>query len=462
MQKCHTPPFGQDRKGQIIIARIRKKRQAIKILKYISIIVALLIALFYSGVLFLQSDAAKHRIASFTTEKVGELYGIPATIGSIEIKNLNEATLENVLILDLDGDTLIYARRAMASIEPTSLLENRIQINTLAFESPDIRLNRPTKELPLNVQFILDRISSDKKKESDTDLRINQLLVYDAKFRYDVKNESHVTDRLDPNHISVNDFACNISLKNFNKESLNLYIRSISGMERSGLQLDKFKAHIIAKENGVKLTDLLIELPDSKISSQSIEFSNLNDSLQQIGIDGELNCRKISFDDLTPILPQLLPELPELSFGIKGNMNNGIAQGDITVAASDNSFRLNGNTRVVSPYSDEREIEATIDTLFITEQAMEMLSSFFDRIPVELPRRIGDTSISGDIFYSKDSLDGHAVINSRSGIINADVLLDSCGNYMLTADGNDIHLGRILENGSFEECDIKATSIGKI
>ena len=96
-----------------------KKRQAIKILKYISIIVAILIALFYSGVLFLQSDAAKHRIASFTTEKVGELYGIPATIGSIEIKNLNEATLENVLILDLDGDTLIYARRAMASIEPT-------------------------------------------------------------------------------------------------------------------------------------------------------------------------------------------------------------------------------------------------------------------------------------------------------------------------------------------------------
>ena len=44
-------------------------------------------------------------------------------------------------------------------------------------------------------------------------------------------------------------------------------------MERSGLQLDKFKAHIIAKENGVRLTDLLIELPGSSISSQSIEFS---------------------------------------------------------------------------------------------------------------------------------------------------------------------------------------------
>ena len=183
MQKMPYAPFGQAWKGQSIIARIRKKRQTIKILKYISIIVALLIALLYSGVLFLQSDVAKHRIASFTTEKIGKLYGIPATIGSIEIKNLNEATLENVLILDLDGDTLIYARRAMASIEPTSLLENRIQINTLAFESPDIRLNRPTKELPLNVQFILDRISSDKKKESDTDLRINQLRVYDANFR---------------------------------------------------------------------------------------------------------------------------------------------------------------------------------------------------------------------------------------------------------------------------------------
>ncbi len=412
--------------------------------------------------LFLQSDVAKHRIASFTTDKIGEFYGIPATIGSIEIKNLNEATLENVLILDLDGDTLIYARRAMASIEPTKLLDNRIQINTLAFESPDIRLNRPTNEAPLNIQFILDRISSDEKKESNTDLRINQLLVYDAKFRYDVENEEHITDRLDPNHISVNDFACNISLKNFNKESLNLYIRSISGVERSGLELDKFKAHIIAKENGVRLTDLLIELPGSNISSQGIEFSNLNDSLQQIGIDGELNCRQISFEDLRPILPKLSLGLPELSFDIKGKMNNGIAQGEITVAASDNSFKLNGNTRVVSPHSDEREIEATVSTLFITEQAMEKLSSLFGGIPMDLPRRIGDTSISGNVFYSKDSLDGDAVINSRNGILNADVLLDSCGNYMLTANGNNIHLGRILDNGSFEECDVKATSKGNI
>ncbi len=412
--------------------------------------------------LFLQSDVAKHRIASFTTDKIGELYGIPATIGSIEIKNLNEATLENVLILDLDGDTLIYARRAMASIEPTKLLDNRIQINTLAFESPDIRLNRPTNEAPLNIQFILDRISSDEKKESNTDLRINQLLVYDAKFRYDVENEEHIADRLDPNHISVNDFACNISLKNFNKESLNLYIRSISGVERSGLELDKFKAHIIAKENGVRLTDLLIELPGSNISSQGIEFSNLNDSLQQIGIDGELNCRQISFEDLKPIHPKLSLGLPELSFDIKGKMNNGIAQGEITVAASDNSFKLNGNTRVVSPHSDEREIEATLSTLFITEQAMEKLSSLFGGIPMDLPRRIGDTSISGNVFYSKDSLDGDAVINSRSGILNADVLLDSCGNYMLTANGNNIHLGRILDNGSFEECDVKATSKGNI
>ncbi|MBP3409235.1 MAG: translocation/assembly module TamB domain-containing protein [Bacteroidaceae bacterium] len=412
--------------------------------------------------LFLQSDVAKHRIASFTTDKIGELYGIPATIGSIEIKNLNEATLENVLILDLDGDTLIYARRAMASIEPTKLFDNRIQINTLAFESPDIRLDRPTKEAPLNIQFILDRISSDEKKENNTDLRINQLLVYDAKFKYDVENEKHITDKLDPNHISVNDFACNISLKNFNKESLNLYIRSISGVERSGLELDKFKAHIIAKENGVRLTDLLIELPGSNISSQGIEFSNLNDSLQQIGIDGELNCRQISFEDLSPILPKLSLGLPELSFDIKGKMNNGIAQGEFTVAASDNSFKLNGNTKVVSPHSDEREIEATVSTLFITEQAMEKLSSLYGGIPMDLPRRIGDTSISGNVFYSKDSLDGDAVINSRSGILNADLLLDSSGNYMLTANGNDIHLGRILDNGSFEECDVKATSKGNI
>lgn len=410
----------------------------------------------------LQSDAAKHRIASVATNKIAELYEIPVTISSIEVKNLNETTLENVLILDQNGDTLIYAKKAMASINPIKLLDNAFHINTLAFESPNIRLNRPTQHAPINAQFILDKINTGEKKDNDTDLKINQLLVYDGKFSYDIKDKEFVTDRLDPNHIAINDFSCNISLKNFNKESLNLYIRSISGTEKSGLELEKFRARIIAKDNGVRLTNLQIKFPGSDITSQGVELSNLRDSLSKISFDGELSSEQISLDDLAPIFPQLSRDLPNLSFNIKGKLNNDIAQGEIEIVTADNSFELIGSTKITSPHSQNREIEATAKSLFIKEQTIELFSSFFDKSPKDLASRIGDTNVTGDIFFSKDSLDCNAIINCNSGTLNADILVDSCGNYTLYANGNDIHVGRILKNKDINDCDIKASSSGNI
>ena len=136
----------------------------IKILKYISILFAVLVALLLGGTMLLRSDVAKHRLASFVTQEINTLFNIPVKVKSIEIKNFNEATLENTLLLDQNGDTLIYARKAIASLEPSRLLDGAIRIHTLAFEAPVIRLNRPTPDDKLNIQFILEKFLAKSNK----------------------------------------------------------------------------------------------------------------------------------------------------------------------------------------------------------------------------------------------------------------------------------------------------------
>lgn len=371
--------------------------------------------------------------------------------------------LEEVLILDKGKDTLIYAKKAMASIEPVRLLDGALHINTLAFESPDIRLYRHSPEEPLNAQFILELISTGNKDEKkDTDLRINQLLVYDGKFCYNVNSKEPIDGKLDPYHISINDFSCNISLKNFNKESLNLYIRSISGIESSGLELDKFRARIVAKDNGIQLTNMLVELPGSNISSHGIFISNISDSLQTLCVEGQLNSGYFSFKDLVPIFPQLSHGLPDLSFDIRGIINSSIAKGEIAIKAEDQSFRLDGNTTISSPYSKEREVRASISSLFIKESAIEKLSYLFKGIPQNLASRVGDAEISGSVFFSSDSLSSHTEINSTSGTIDTGVSADRNGNYTFVAAGSSIDMGRILQNSDFKKCNINAALKGNI
>ena len=242
-----------------------------------------------------------------------QLLGIPISIGQLRVDNLNGITLTDVLVLDEKYDTLVYANEAAASIELLDLLKGKLYFNTLAFAAPDIRLNRALPGSPLNIQFIIDNLSSDNKEKKETDLRINQLIIYDGKFKYDVLSEARENGKFNPYHIEIEGFASNISLKDFNKENLNLYIRSIKGKEKSGLELKKLKTRVTARDNKMLFSDFGLELPGSNIASDSIVLTG-NGDIQSMAFDGELHCDRLTLEDLTPIFPELPTGLPEFRF----------------------------------------------------------------------------------------------------------------------------------------------------
>lgn len=433
----------------------------IKILKYISILFAVLVALLLTGTMLLRSDVAKQRLASFVTQEINTLFNIPVKVKSIEIKNFNEATLENTLLLDQNGDTLIYARKAIASLEPSRLLDGAIRIHTLAFEAPVIRLNRPTPDDKLNIQFILDNISKDSTG-GETDLRINQLLIYDGKFSYDVFSKENITGRFDPSHISIENFSCNISLKDFNKNNLNLYIRSIKGAEKSGLQLDKARARIFTHDKGLRLTDFSLELPNSSITSDSIQIGNISDNIESLCIEGLLSSNGFSFGDINPIFPDIPRVLPDITFDINAAIGNGMVQGNAAITAVDSSFTFKGDLAIENPYSNGRKISANIDGVHISEPKLKELLSLFPDIPQVTASRLGNTSISGAFSISRDTIDCNLNAECKNGAINADMAMDSLGNYILCAKGMNVNLGDLLSYNEIKKCNIDIDSKGNI
>ena len=166
-------------------------------------------------------DGVKHRLASRVSAEISEKYGIPLEVEELEIRGLNDVRLKNVLLLDLKGDTVVHAAGARVYLQTKRLLEGEVRVNTLVFAAPKVRLSRATPESELNVQFMVDIINGNKKQEkSKIDLRINQLLVYDGEFSYDVLSMPLDSTRFNANHILVTDLACNLSLKKMVSNSL--------------------------------------------------------------------------------------------------------------------------------------------------------------------------------------------------------------------------------------------------
>ena len=144
-------------------------------------------AITYLLSLSLRLDVVQRRIAAYASEKLESSLEISLNAESLLVKDLDEIILKNILVLDQKGDTALAIKEATAHISPYELLNNRIQINTLTAAAPDIRLNRPSKDAPLNIQFIIDKLPAEKDPDSKAlSVHINQIIIYDGKFRYDV------------------------------------------------------------------------------------------------------------------------------------------------------------------------------------------------------------------------------------------------------------------------------------
>ena len=119
-----------------------------------------------------------------------------------------------------------------------------------------------------------NKFKQDEEKEKPKfALRINQLLIYDGKFSYDILDAPKADNKFDPSHIAVEGIDCNISMKKVLSDELDLLVRSIKGYEKSGLSLNKLKANIKADENNIRLDGAKIMLPNSILCSDSVTIS---------------------------------------------------------------------------------------------------------------------------------------------------------------------------------------------
>lgn len=440
------------------------RHKAIKTLKYIFI--SLTVLLITITLLFqsLKLDVVQRRLAAYVSNELNEAYGIPVNIEKIEIKDLSEITLKNVQVLDLNGTTILGTNEAIAHISPFELLDNKLCINTLIFAAPNISLNKETGDSPLNIQFIIDSISKNQNKENDEmlDLRINQFIVYDGTFRFDIKDKIAQQDKFDPNHISIKEFCCNISLKQFTKENINLNIRSIKGKEQSGLDIRMLRARVETKDGYIYMKNLETVFPGSALQSDSIKIGYSKNNPSSLTLEGVVRSPLLSSTTLSPIIPGIEKKMPDMAIEIIGRIDSISAKGSIELRSLDNNLALNGEYQISTPYNDNRSSDITVHNFSISENHIDNLLSYIYDDHSRISSILGDISLKGDARISRTEVSGKGYLTSGCGNIDIAVELDSAGTYKTKVQGKRIGLSTISGYDKLRSCDIFASASGNI
>ena len=437
----------------------------IKILKYIFGGVAVVAFVLFLLLMSMRLDGVKHRLASRVSAEISEKYGIPLEVEELEIRGLNDVRLKNVLLLDMEGDTVLHTAEASAYLQTKRLLDGEVRVNTLVFAAPKVMLSRATPEDELNVQFLLDIINGNKKQEkSKIDLRINQLLVYDGLFSYDVLSMPLDSAGFDANHILVSDLACNLSLKKMVGDEVELLVRSVSGKERCGLELDRLRMNINKAGNTLAVDNMELRTPLSKVTAERVELC-IDSTWNNITLKGCVESGCFVIDEFAPfvVLPQR--ELSSLAFSVDGFYSKDSIDVMLAARAADGSFGAKADVELLSPFIVEQvNGHMVLEECFADEETVRLLVALagLDTLDYDVAGKLGAVALNGDVLFCKEKIAGELAVDCESGLVAVNGSVASDGVYTLMVNGEDLKLESLTGVNGLQGCDIDVEATGNI
>ena len=138
-----------------------------KILKVLAYVVGAIIALLLIVVILLNTqfgqDIVRRQAIKFLKEKTNT----EISLGNLRIKYPNEFLLEDLFILDLKKDTLLYAGRLEADINiPKILFGNSVEVRNLDIQRLRANALRADPDTIFNYQFLVDAFVTEEKAGS--------------------------------------------------------------------------------------------------------------------------------------------------------------------------------------------------------------------------------------------------------------------------------------------------------
>ncbi len=277
-------------------------------LKYaVRILLGTLLGVYLGGIVLLNIPYVQGKLSVFVSEELKNLLHTEISIGKVDIGVLNRIIVEDVKLSDQQGGDLLKIARLSAKFELLPLLKKKITIRSVQLFGFTAHLTKETPQAVPNFRFVLDAFASTDTVKSQTDLRINSVLVRRGRVTYHVLSEPETPGRFNTNHLSVNDLAATLSLKAYSADSLNVAIRRFDFNEQGGLSIRKLSGKLTANNRLLTVQDFDMELAHTvlQMDSLTVRYDSLPELYQlteNVSYEASLAATAV-LQDFTPFVP---------------------------------------------------------------------------------------------------------------------------------------------------------------
>ncbi|WP_237088339.1 translocation/assembly module TamB domain-containing protein [Nubsella zeaxanthinifaciens] len=252
-----------------------------------------------------------------TTVRVGGLYVVP----------FKSVVLEDLLVLDLEKDTLAHFPKFLVDINQFSLKQRILDVNTVQINNGTFFL-KDQKDGNSNLDFIIDYFDSPspkpKKKKKKFEFLFDRIIINNLHFKY--KNLKY--NRPSPNAVNFED----IDVKEMNGifEGLNTKdhfiqanIKNLTLKEKSGFYLKNLTALATVDSNAIELKKLLLITNRTRLTDyyqmKFKTFRDFKDYENKVRMKANFKNSHLSSSDVAFFAPAL--QKMKLDIDIDGQIN---------------------------------------------------------------------------------------------------------------------------------------------
>ena len=287
--------------------------------------------------------------------------------------------------------------------------------------------------------------------------------MYDGRLSYDVLSEARDSIGFDPEHILVTDFACNLSLKELRDDRLDLYIRSISGKESCGLEVERLRANVLKEGDSVAVDNLELRTPHSNIVADRV-VACADSIWSDVVVSGNVRSNCFAPDDVALFVDLPADAISPVRFSMDGYYRKDSADVVASLSAIDDSYGIKATAMAINPFAEQMQGRVIVDNCFADENVMATIVSYLkpDSPAFVLTGLAGGVHLSGDVSFDKDKLGGCWAVGCERGAIAANGYLASNWDYCLSLNGKELNMEKLAGVDGLETCEVNVEASGNL
>ena len=444
-------------------------RKVIKILaKVLSAIVLLLIFLPIFVTILLNIDSVQNYVVRHATTYISQALGTRVSIDHIDLDLFTRVRVEGFYVEDYEQDTLLYVKRASASLSSLNIKRNGLRINKAKANDAKFFI-REMQDGKLNIRPIIAKLQNPNKK-SDFRLYISDIEVDNLDFHYTTLHPRQPEYGMDYGDIRIlNVDAC---LEDFSvaEGAVRGDIKSFAADERSGIRIDDLSGRMYIYGGFIHVDDLRVVTPHSSLYMPRMHINGeswkqYKDYINSVQMDMVAANSTISSNDVGYFAPAL--------------RNWGITLRDMDVTFEGTVVDFEATARDVA-FGEGSSIDATahitgmpewrtsnyvmgVERMHVTKADVNMLLDAVLKNPLsdkvmDIINRVAWADVRATFGGRFDSFRVAGNVDSSVGVLRADVSLDKVREDRYRLNGvtksSNLALGMLLNMPKLGRIDV--------